>query len=474
MWLDLSEIPSARAPSPDTEAFEKFAKQFFEELFVGTIKKTAGRGPDGRADIIVEVNSEKWLISCKHWLHTTVSANDEKDPRGRLDQHDCDKFVGFYSCGPTNGLNAALAGIRTNHPSFKFEIFNNEDIVAKILSFANARGWLLAARWFPKSYAKLFSQLVYPIDHYKDSDVVVHDDGSAVSRVWAGSSPLVALVSSNEEHLNKARKIALHVANERVTSKAFGGIFVNRIAEFAALFPGSFVRMRLVPDNDLGPYNIFPSWNMKTLSDQAIGRDSRQSAFAICRVWSLWDAHEATEYLNALRMLCEIPRPDIPEHISTARDARSLYDAIYGPGSSAQFLDLSAKLTLGDIAAECGTLERGYYAGLLCFMPGVLRSRPDPHRMAVALAEQLGERELLNERLDRITEMFRPADEEYVRRTSPTLCEKLISVHAIDPERKFANILEPGLRCFQESGTEPWAPSARMSAELAGIFTGTL
>lgn len=475
MWLDLSEIPPAKAPSPDTEAFEKFAKLFFEELFDGTIEKTAGRGPDDRVDVIVKVDREKWLVSCKHWLRTTVSANDEIDPKGRLDQHGCDKFVGFYSCGPTNGLNAFLEGIRTNYPTFKFEIFNDKDIEAKIFSFANARGWILAARWFPKSYAKLFSQLVHPLDHYGEDDVVVlEDDASKLSKVRIGGHPLVTLVRSNEEDQRKAKRLALYTANEYETSRAFGGIFFNRVAEFAALFPGSFVRMQLVPDNDLGPYVIFPSWNMKVLSDQAIGHGNRQSAFAICRVWSLWDAHEAATYLNAVRMLCDIPRSDIPDDIATAREAVSLYDVIHGQGSAAQFLDLSTKLTLSDIAAECGTLERGYYAGLLCFMPGKLRKRPDPDQMAVALAKQFGEMDALNKRLDSVTEAFRPGDQEYVRRKSPTLYEKLVSINFIDHERKFANTIKQGLRCFQESGLEPWEPNARMSPELAEILMGTL
>jgi len=59
MLINFSEIPPAKAPSQDTEAFEKFAKQFFEELFNGKIEKTAGRGADGRVDIIVNIDGNR-------------------------------------------------------------------------------------------------------------------------------------------------------------------------------------------------------------------------------------------------------------------------------------------------------------------------------------------------------------------------------------------------------------------------------
>ncbi|MFZ6755384.1 restriction endonuclease, partial [Undibacterium sp. Dicai25W] len=161
MLLDFTEIPKAIAPSPDTEAFEKFAKQFFEDIFDGKIEKTAGRGADGGADIIVLVNGQRWLVSCKHYLSSSVTASNEEDPKGRIDAHGCAKFIAFYSSSPNNSLNDKLRGIRDNRSPFDFEIFNDKDIESALLSIQKAKGWILAARWFPKSYSKIFSQLVH-------------------------------------------------------------------------------------------------------------------------------------------------------------------------------------------------------------------------------------------------------------------------------------------------------------------------
>lgn len=471
MWLDFSEISSAKAPSQDTEAFEKFAKQFFEELYNGTIEKTAGRGADGRVDIIVNIDDKRWLVSCKHYLNASVTASHEEDPRGRLDTHGCTKFVGFYTGSPNNSLNKFLEGIRTNYPSFDFEIFNNQDIELKLFSFANVRGWLLAARWFPASYAKVFSQLVHPLSSFSEKDIFVH---SEAGKLWAGNAPFsVMFEPGNDSSQEQAKKVALFTANEIATSQAFAGIFLNRVAEFAVLFPNSFLKTRYIPDDEQFCSTIFPSWDFRILQEQVLNRRNLQGAFAICRVWSLWNPNTAMEHMRAARMLVDI-HSAIQDNIVSPSDVIELYDGLYGvDASKTAHPEVDEKLTLSEIAAECCTLERGYYAGLLCFSPQRLRKGPDKDSMAVHLANQFGETKKLEERLLKITSVLSPTDQLYVKEKSGTLTELLKSIRLIDcVEEKYSGTIETGLRCFSDSGLEPWTPKASMSPELAKIFTG--
>lgn len=128
MKLDFSEIPSAKAPSQDIEAFEKFCRQFYEHVLEGKIEKTAGRGADGGVDLIVKLHNLRLLISCKHYLSSSVTASAEEDPKGRLDSHGCDVFVGLYSGSVHNSLISKLKGISENHRRFEYKILDGRDI----------------------------------------------------------------------------------------------------------------------------------------------------------------------------------------------------------------------------------------------------------------------------------------------------------------------------------------------------------
>lgn len=472
MWLDFSEIPPAKPPSPDTEAFEKFAKQFFEEIYNGKIEKTAGRGSDGGADLIVQIGTDRCLVSCKHNLRSSVRGSAEKDPKGDMDVHGCNKFFGFYSGSPNNSLNRRLEGIRAHHPSFQFEILNGADIEAKLFSFANARGWLLAARWFPTSYAKIFSQLVHPLDHYGEKDLLMHDEAG---KLWAGDVPIAFMYSPGSTvGREQAKRAALSIANEVATSEAFAGIFLNRVGEFAALFPGTFLKTKFIPEDEQTYATIYPSWDAEILREQVVDRHSLKTAFTICRVWSLWDSTYAVECMRAARMLSSIPAKSIPDRISTVRDVANLYDELHGSDASKTAFDyLARNVTLSEIGAECSTLERGYFAGLLCFIPGRLHRKPSRDRMAVWLAQHYGETEELKSRLEEIVPMLSQDDRLYVQGRSSTLHEFLVSIRHVDLlTEKYPSRIETGLRCYIENGLEPWIPQLRMSDELADILTG--
>lgn len=469
MWLDFSEIPPAKAPSQDTEAFEKFAKQFFEDIYSGKIIKTAGRGADGRVDIIVEVDGKKWLVTCKHYLKGSVTASTEEDPRGRLDSHGCTKFVGFYSGSPNNSLNNFLDSIRRNHPSFDFEIFNNQDIESRLFSFSNVTGWLLAARWFPKSYAKIFSQLVHPLSPFSEKDIEVHSSGN---KLKADNSPISFMFApGNASSEARAKEIAIFSANEIATSKAFAGIFLNRIAEFANLFPNSFQKICHIQDEKLSHSSIFPTWDFRILRGLILEHNNLKGAYAICRVWSLWDPRTALEHMRATRILLAMPRNISTSAVST-NDVMALYDELNGINASkSAFLELNVKLTLSDIATDCSTLERGYFAGLLCFSPTGLHQGPDKNWIAVHLAKQYGETEILNSRLWEATSKMAQDDQQYVTNKSRTLFELLESVQNIDCiDKNYSDEIEANLRCFNDNGMEPWMPDAIMSSELANIL----
>ena len=117
MLIDLREIPEAhRGEEKDT--FELFAREFLEAIGLSCV---AGpdRGPDGGRDLLVEENrigplgtsTIRWLVSCKHKAHSdsSVGANDEEDPIGRMDAHRASGFICFYSTIPSSSLATKLS-----------------------------------------------------------------------------------------------------------------------------------------------------------------------------------------------------------------------------------------------------------------------------------------------------------------------------------------------------------------------------
>lgn len=470
-FLDFTEISPSIHPSSDTEAFEKFGKQFFEEVFDGVIEKTAGRGADGRVDLIVRVGEERWLISCKHNLKSSVTAVQETDPRGRLDAYGCTKFVGFYSGSPCNSLNSFLYGIQANNPSFDFEIMNGRDIEARLFSFSNVRGWLLSARWFPRSYSRLFSQLVYPICQYDITDIVVHEESGIAHAPYSGMT--IHFSPGSKLGSDGASKLALSIANENATSNVFSGIFFQRVCEFAAAFPGSFAKTKFLPDSDLTHRSVYPSWDFQVLKEWAINRGNLRAAWTVCRVWSLWDSGYAGQFLRAIRVLYSIPRDKIPETVSTYQDAYALYERHMGP-SEEVWLGLESRLSLSDIAAEYSTSARGYFASLLSFMPSGLCQKPPQMEMIVWLAKHFNENTELEKRLRTISSLLTVSDQQYVAKNSGTLVELLRSVWNVDiVDKKFVHLLETGLSCFSDDGLELWAPNSSISPELLSSLQGT-
>ena len=156
--LDFKEIPEAHVANGLQDTFELFAREFLE--FMGfKIISTPDRGADGGVDLIVEehrhgiggVTIVRWLVSCKHKAHSgsSVTPTVEQNIRDRLDTHNCDSFMGFYSTIPSSGLTTNLDGFKTNN-NIEYLIYDKELIEGNLLR--SAEGLELARRFFPKSF----------------------------------------------------------------------------------------------------------------------------------------------------------------------------------------------------------------------------------------------------------------------------------------------------------------------------------
>ncbi|WP_419204942.1 restriction endonuclease [Bordetella trematum] len=63
-------------------------------------------GTDDGLDMIVEREKTKYLVSCKHnhKSRKNVGVREESDIRDRVEQHNCEGFIAFYSVGATTAL----------------------------------------------------------------------------------------------------------------------------------------------------------------------------------------------------------------------------------------------------------------------------------------------------------------------------------------------------------------------------------
>ena len=108
--LNFKEIPEAHIASGEQEAFEFFARDFFEYLGYQILSEP-NRGADGEKDLVVREmriggggeTSIKWLVSWKHKAHSGSSVSptkDESNIRDRVEIAQCTGFIGFYSTLP--------------------------------------------------------------------------------------------------------------------------------------------------------------------------------------------------------------------------------------------------------------------------------------------------------------------------------------------------------------------------------------
>lgn len=169
--LDFKNIPEANGTdTPDT--FELFARDFLGYLGY-TILENPSRGADGGKDLIVQETrmgisgstNIKWLVSCKHYAYSgrSVNPNDEQNITDRIQQHNCDGFIGFYSTLSSSGLMNRLSNLENR---FLFQVFDASLIESKLI--CNLEGELLAKRYFRESMNTFLIENPRPIQLFKD------------------------------------------------------------------------------------------------------------------------------------------------------------------------------------------------------------------------------------------------------------------------------------------------------------------
>ncbi|NOQ77594.1 MAG: hypothetical protein GQ475_07405 [Methylococcaceae bacterium] len=156
--LNFKEIPEAHKASGLQDTFELFARDFL--LFMGyKIIVDPDRGADGGVDLIVDesrtgVGGEtniRWLVSCKHkaFSGNSVSPTDDANIRDRVETHNCDGFIGFYSTLASSGLSTNLEGMKSK---FEYQVFDKEKIESQLIH--SAKGLEIAERYFPISLSE--------------------------------------------------------------------------------------------------------------------------------------------------------------------------------------------------------------------------------------------------------------------------------------------------------------------------------
>lgn len=275
--------------SRDLDAFEKFAEEFFSQIIGAEIITRMRRGSDNALDLKMSHEGKVLLVSCKHYAHTdsAVGVDDEQNAFESICTNSCEGFVGFYSTSPSSGLITRLEGFKANPKTpFDYKIYKNTDIESALLDKDSAKGWLLAARYFPKSYANLFQRFVIPIDHYKTSDL----KKSGHQRIEL-DGPYGGIFSGNHD----AGKI-IRAANDSLTSALHSSFFIVAVKEAIDTFPKYFGYKIGSNPNSLSLSDISPLWGEELIYTYPVDCNI---PIIVCAIWSFWNPSRAQEaYLN--------------------------------------------------------------------------------------------------------------------------------------------------------------------------------
>ena len=154
--IDFKEIPEANSSNGLQDTFELFAREFLKMIGLEIISGP-DRGQDGGRDLIaiesrtgtIGSTSVKWLVSCKHKVHSgeSVKDADETNIIDRVNSHGASGFVGFYSTVISSPLSRRFDGLKNK---LEIKIFDNELIERELLN--SLSGKKLASRFFPNSY----------------------------------------------------------------------------------------------------------------------------------------------------------------------------------------------------------------------------------------------------------------------------------------------------------------------------------
>jgi putitive lysogenic conversion protein (hypothetical protein) len=106
--------------------------EFFAADFLGAkgyiIESPPARGADNGKDMIVSFKEKRYIVSCKHFIHSnkSVTEKDEASFLERTKQHKANGFIGFYSTLVSQNLLDRLIGCRDDN--FDFIIFDKDSI----------------------------------------------------------------------------------------------------------------------------------------------------------------------------------------------------------------------------------------------------------------------------------------------------------------------------------------------------------
>lgn len=296
--LDFREIAPPAKKSPEEyggrlDDFEKFAQEFFRELYGAKFIRIASRGSDLGCDLLLDVlvdgSSERWLVSCKHKAHSgkAVYKVDEEDISDRFMTAKADRFIGFYSHIASNSLMDKLSGLEGNsNLNFKFTVFNSEKIETKLLSSSNGKGWFLASRFFPKSSRMLFNRILYAVEHYSESDVVDMGEGRFELPGPGGMAMCHGAGYERGELIGEVIKFA----NDTVTLTLNEIFLAKVIGEIVSDWPGCFSYWKACDVESMRISDVRPTFCAKDVSS-VFERFGSGAAIIVCHMWSWWD-HE--------------------------------------------------------------------------------------------------------------------------------------------------------------------------------------
>ncbi|WP_122435433.1 hypothetical protein [Pseudomonas viridiflava] len=298
--LDFREIapptkPTKKAYGGHLDDFEKFAQEFFLELFDARFIEVAARGADGGRDLLFEIliegKKQKWAVSCKHTAHTgNAVGEEERNISDRFAASGADVFVCFYSHIATSSLQRTLIDIERYNERFKFRIFNSARIESTLLSADNGKGWFLAARYFQKSFVKLFHRFLQPINHYKVQDV--DDDlNGRLELPYPGGA--ITYYSSEEEKQIRTNELLEH-ANDSITLALNEAFFAQLLTEITEQWPTCFAYWEACPTTELRTSDILPTFNVQSIVD-LFDNEASGIALIVCFFWTWWDEERAID-----------------------------------------------------------------------------------------------------------------------------------------------------------------------------------
>jgi hypothetical protein len=210
MALDFKDIEPAQGGQASQEQFEIFAREFLACKGYRVVKGP-GRGADGGADLIVEMDvtdgdrprTIRYLVSCKHYAHSgkSVTPTDDSNISDRLVRHDCVGFIAFYSTVASQGLLDFLHVLSTK--GTPVEVYDFGRIERELLESTDCHP--IARRFMRSSFdAWTQSDPLYPAKardavskHYAAQDqfdiTTIHSADSVVELITArpGTEPTI-------------------------------------------------------------------------------------------------------------------------------------------------------------------------------------------------------------------------------------------------------------------------------------------